>query len=385
MSLTVRTREQMAYELLLIAQTIMVITFILTTVGILTVYSASSLRAVDLFNSHQFYLRKQLIFALLSSLVTYIILRIPLSFFSKNTLWLLVFSILGLSLVFVPGFSRKIGGATRWLKFGGWTFQPSEFAKLALLFFLAKSLSRNSSNISGFNLSLLSNLFVVGIFAMLLMLQPDFGTTVLIGTVTFVLLYVAGLRLWVIFTAFSLGVVFIISSIFLTPYRLERLLSFLNPWEQIHRGGFQIIQSYLAYHNGGFFGVGLGESRQKLHFLPEAHTDFILAIIGEELGLIGVAFIWLLFLLLCWCGFRLTHLQEKPFNKFLCFGITLTLTLQAMINMAVTIGLLPTKGIPLPFISSGISSLMIYILMTGILVKIALKERQCLMISQKTQ
>ena len=209
-----------------------------------------------------------------------------------------------------------------------------------------------------------------------MMKQPDFGSTVLMGLVLFSMLFVAGLDWKYIFGAFLASVAAITAAIAVAPYRMARLTSFLDPWGEIKRGGFQIIQSYLAFQNGGLWGLGLGESRQKLFFLPEAHTDFILAVLAEELGFLGVTFLCLTFAYYCFLGFRIAFLQTKPFQRYLAFGLTATVGFQGAINMAVAMGLLPTKGIPLPFISSGASSLFMSLITTALLFRLSKYEHQ---------
>ena len=206
------------------------------------------------------------------------------------------------------------------------------------------------------------------------MKQPDFGSTVLMGLVLVGMLFVGGLNWRYILAALGAALIAAATAVIVAPYRMARLTSFLDPWAEIKRGGFQIIQSYLAFQNGGLLGLGLGESRQKLFFLPEAHTDFILAVLAEELGFLGVTFLCLAFAYYCFLGFRIAFLQTKAFQKYLAFGLTATIGFQGIINMGVAMGLLPTKGIPLPFISSGASSLLMSLVSTAFLLRLTLED-----------
>jgi cell division protein FtsW len=289
---------------------------------------------------------------------------------------LLVISLGLLALIFVPGVYKSGGGAARWISLGGFRFQTSEFAKLALVFFLAKNLSRKDFHVNSLTTGILPNIAVFGCFAVFMMRQPDFGSTVLMGLVLLGMLFVAGLDWRYIFGSLGVALTGMAIAIAMKPYRLARLTSFLDPWAEIQKGGFQIIQSYLAFQNGGLFGLGLGESRQKLFFLPEAHTDFILAVLAEELGFLGVTFLCLAFAYYCFLGFRIAFLQARPFQMYLAFGLTATVGFQGTINMGVAMGLLPTKGIPLPFISSGASSLLMSLVTTALLLRLTYNDHK---------
>jgi cell division protein FtsW len=265
----------------------------------------------------------------------------------------------------------KIGGAARWLNLPLVGGQPSELTKLALVLFLARNLSRKSSDIHSFTRGVLPNILVFGVIAGLLLVQRDLGTPVLLFTVTFFMLFAAGVTRKFILTAVAAFAGGIGIAVIFEPYRMARVMSFLDPWSQVKGSGFQIIQSFVAFQNGGLLGVGLGESKQKLFFLPEAHTDFILAVIGEELGLLGVLMVCAAFGYLGYLGFKIAHAQKTAHRRFLAFGITVTITVQACINIGVCMGLLPTKGMTLPFVSSGNSSLLVFLVISAILTKLA--------------
>jgi cell division protein FtsW len=348
-------------------QRLVATTLLLVLAGLIMVYAASALKGEQQFNDAFFFIRKQAAIAVSGFAFMALITKVPMRLIERLTLPLLVLSLGLLALIFIPGIYKTGGGAARWISLGGFRFQTSECAKLALVFFLAKNLSRKGFDIRSFKYGVLPNFIIFSMFALFMMKQPDFGSTVLLGLVMVGMLFVAGLDFRLILGAGVFAIIGGTIAIFLAPYRLARLTSFLDPWGQIKGGGFQIIQSYLAFQNGGLLGSGLGESRQKLFFLPEAHTDFILAVLAEELGFLGVTFICLTFAYYCFLGFRIAFLQKKSFQMYLAFGLTSMIGFQGAINMSVAMGMLPTKGIPLPFISSGASSLLISLVATALL------------------
>jgi cell division protein FtsW len=345
--------------------------FLLTALGLLAIYTSSSIPAEIKFHDTLFFVRKQFLLAALGFGLIMILQTLPLRWIEMLTLPLVAISALMLLFTLIPGLQYKANGAARWVRLAWFTFQPSELGKLAMILFLARNLSRPSARIDKRPMAILPNLAVLSGFVLLLMLQPDFGSTVVYVSITMLMLFVAGLPVRYIITAFCLGVVGVVAAILHAPYRLARITSFLDPWESIRTGGFQIVQSYLGFHNGGLLGVGLGESRQKLFFLPEAHTDFILSVIGEETGLLGVCLVVLCFAYIAWLGLRITTLQNETYRKFLAMGISSLISIQAIVNMGVAMGLLPTKGMPLPFVSYGSSSLLSFLLMVGILARLA--------------
>ena len=347
---------------------------LLIGIGILIIFTASSITANDKFGGIFFFAKKQLFVALVGMIIYSTIQRIDLKYIEKLTLPIIVLSIFLALGPLIPGIQHKVNGASRWIKFGPLTFQPAELCKLALILFLAKNLSRPTMNMLKVKSGIFSNMSLFIIFALLLMLQPDFGSTVLLGSVTFLMMFVAGLNRNYIIGAFITGIFAVIAAIAHAPYRLARLTSFLDPWKAVKEGGFQIIQSYIAFYNGNIFGTGLGNSKQKLFFLPEAHTDFILSVIGEELGLLGVSFVILCYLYLIHSGFEIAKNTNDCYKKYLSFGITTLISVQTSINMGVAMGLFPTKGMPLPFVSYGSSSLIVFIVAASILNKIGRDE-----------
>lgn len=349
------------------------IVFLLSGLGLITIYAASSMKGSQQFGDGFLFLKKQ-VAALLGGIVMIAaIMRLPFRLLEKLTLPVVVVSLILLVAVLIPGLHAHVLGASRWLNFGFIRFQPAELAKLALVLFLAKNLSRKGSNLNHFKTGVLPNLVAYSLFAGLLMLQPDFGTAFLLFVVTFMMLFVAGVSRKFISIATFAGLTACAVAVWVAPYRLRRLTSFMDPWSEIKEGGFQIIQSYLGFQNGGILGLGLGESKQKLYFLPEAHTDFILSVVGEELGLIGVLFVIMCFAYMTYLGIKITRTQQVVYRKFLAFGLTCLVSMQACINIGVAMGLLPTKGMTLPFVSSGASSLVIFLGVAGILARIALE------------
>ncbi|MBF0440459.1 MAG: putative lipid II flippase FtsW [Oligoflexales bacterium] len=351
---------------------IILTSLLLTGIGLLVIYTSSSIPAYQKFGDSLFFFRKQAAVSFIGIVLIILIHKIPFRWIEILTLPALFISLIFLSFCLVPGIRQTANGATRWIRLFGITFQPAELAKLSLILFLSKNLSRPSFDINKISSGIIPNLIVFSIFGVLLMIQPDFGSTFMLFLLTFLMLFTAGLSRKYIATSLGCGIVFIGLAILEAPYRIARLLTFIDPWSDLQRGGFQIIQSYLGFQNGGLFGLGLGESKQKLYFLPEAHTDFILSVIGEELGLLGVLFIISCFLYLTYLGIKITRKQRDQYKKFLCFGLTAMISLQAAINMGVCMGALPTKGIPLPFVSSGASSLVIFLISVGLLSKLGL-------------
>jgi cell division protein FtsW len=297
----------------------------------------------------------------------------PYFFVKRQTAWLLMGLIaMGfLVVVLLPGVGRTAGGARRWLPLGPVAVQPSEFAKLVVVLHLARWLANREDCLRDRWSVYLKAMVVPGLFVALVLVEPDLGTAVLIGAVAGVVLVLGGVP-W----SFALGgaaavVPVLATAVVSAGYRRQRLLAFLNPWADPSGTGFQIVQSYLALGRGGLFGRGLGQGTQKLFYLPEAHTDFIFAVMGEELGFVGAAAVCLLFALIIWRGFRVASRCQNPFGAYVAGGCTALIALQALINMGVVVGLLPTKGLPLPFISLGGSSLIVTCLAVGLLLNLS--------------
>ena len=274
----------------------MVIVAFLVVFGLIAIYASSSLKGAQEFSDPFFFFKKQAIAAALGFTMIGIMMVIPFRWMEKATVPLLLLTIGLLTLIFIPGMYVKVKGAERWLNLPFIGGQPAELTKPVLIMFLAKNLSRDSLKLGSFMSGILPNFLVLGLFTLLLFRQRDLGTPVVLFGITIIMLYTAGLTHKFIFGVAGLGVLGIFGAVMLEPFRVRRILSFLDPWSQVQDGGFQIIQSFVAFQNGGLLGVGLGESKQKLLFLPEAHTDFILPVIGEELGYLGVGLIICMFL-----------------------------------------------------------------------------------------
>jgi cell division protein FtsW len=347
------------------------IVLLLAGLGVVMVYSSSAVYASAKLNDGLWFFKRQAVGALLGLAALLAALKLGVQRLERLATPLLFLTIALLVLVQVPGLGHAAGGAQRWLKLGPLTFQPSELAKVTFVVWLARSLARKADRIRDFREGLLPHLVMLGLFALLLLLQRDFGTTAVLAALTFALLFVAGSRLiWLAGLAVAAVPVAAIA-IWREPYRLERIKTFLDPWRDPKNHGYQVVESLLGFGSGGAFGVGLGDSQQKLFFLPAAHTDFILSIVGEELGFAGVAFVLSLFALLVWRGLKAVHAASDAFGAYLALGLTLLLSLEALVNAGMALALLPTKGMALPFLSYGMSQLVSSFLAAGILLSVS--------------
>lgn len=352
-----------------------VITFALVLTGIVIVFSSSSIYALQHFSDSYYFLKKQIFFAAFGFLFL-----IALLFVDYHHLYKIIYPFLAIGLLlmialFIPGIGHRVGGARRWIDFGFFRFQPSEIAKYAVVFYLAYSLSKKEEKVRSFIIGFLPHLVVTGIFLALLLLQPDFGTAVSIAFIVLLMLFAAGARLSYLISALLVVIPAAWFLIMSAPYRKKRILAFLNPWNDPENTGFQIIQSFLAFYSGGILGLGLGDGRQKLFYLPEAHTDFIFSVAGEELGFFGVMLIVSLFILFLYRGIRIALRAPDLFGVYLALGITALISFQAITNMGVVMGLLPTKGLALPFISAGGTSLICNLAGVGILLNISVRQQ----------
>jgi len=346
-------------------------TLLLTMLGIVMVYSASAVYAGARLGDGLWFFKRQVAGAALGLAALVLALRVGYRRLEKLAVPLLFVSLLSLVAVHLPGFGRAAGGARRWLAIGTLQFQPSELVKLALVLWLARSLSRKQDRIRLFSAGVLPHLIVLGIVAALLLLEPDFGTTVVVASVTFALLFVAGARMTVLATGVAVAAPIAAVLVWTSRYRLQRVLAFLDPWSDPRGHGYQAVESLLAFGAGGTAGVGLGASHQKLFFLPAAHTDFILSIVGEELGFFGVAAVLLLFAVLVLRGVKAAYAAPDPFGFYLALGLTLLLALEALVNAGMALSLLPTKGMALPFLSYGMSSALSSLLAAGVLLSVS--------------
>jgi len=356
----------MSYDYVLLIPTLL-----LMGMGLVAIYSASSFLAEHKLGDSYFYLKKQAGFCLMGLFILILTKNIPTTLYRKLVYPFLFISFTLLLLIFIPGVGTKVGGATRWLRFAGFSFQPSELAKLSLAVYIAYSMAKEGQNMAHFSRGLLPHLFMTSAFMTLILLQPDLGTTIIIGCWVLILLFVGGLSFLQLFSVLILCVPIFLWLIWHADYRLKRWWAFINPWEDPQGLGFQIIHSFLAFGSGGILGVGLGNSKQKLFYLPEPHTDFILSIVAEELGLVGIATIITLFSIIIMRGIKIALDASDLYDSYLALGISTLIGLQVLVNMGVVMGLLPTKGLTLPLISYGGSSLVINLMSIGILLNIS--------------
>lgn len=351
--------------------TILFVTLTLALVGLVMVFSASAIVAGNRFHDPEFFLKRQVAWLGFGFLLMHLTSRIDYQLWRKLSIPILVCMVMLLIMVLVPGLGVAAKGARRWLRAGPVSVQPAEMVKLVAVVYLASYLSKKSDKITSFKGGLIPALIVIGLLSGLVLLEPDLGTVVVIGLVTVSLLFLGGARVTHLLGLGLCAIPAVLILVLSSSYRRQRLMTFLAPWKDASDAGFQITQSFLAFGSGGPFGVGLGEGKQKLFFLPEAHTDFVLALVGEELGLAGTATVILLFALFVWRGFLISARARMPFGKFLGLGITLLIGLQALVNAAVVTGLVPTKGLTLPFVSYGGSSLVVSFIGVGMLLSIS--------------
>ncbi|MGD0336480.1 MAG: putative lipid II flippase FtsW [Candidatus Omnitrophota bacterium] len=347
------------------------VTVVLICIGIVMIYSASGVYAWERYKDGFFFLKRHLSFLLIGILLTFGVMCIDYRKFRDYAKPMLILSLVLLLLVLVPGIGREVAGARRWFRFKIVSFQPSEFAILAVIVYVSDFISRKSSRIKEFWQGFVPPVAVLGISVLFILAQPDLGTSVALVTVVFIMLFIARARLTYLISLVLTSVPVLLLLILIAPYRRARILAFLNPWLDPHGSGFQIIQSQISLGSGGIFGVGLGHSKQKLFYLPAAHTDFIFSIIGEELGLLGTLGVIILFIIFIREGLKIIKHAPDKFGYFLALGLVLMITLKAVINIGVSCGILPTKGLPLPFISYGGSSFIFDMVSVGILINIA--------------
>lgn len=350
---------------------ILIPTILLVGIGLVMVYSASSHMAEHRIGDSYFYLKKQSFFCLLGLTLMVVARYTPCLFYRKLAYPLIITTLALLILLLIPGIGHRVGGATRWLKLAGFSCQPAEFAKFSMAVYIAYSMSKKASIMGNFSRGLLPHLIIAGIIMFLVIIQPDLGTAVIIGCWVMMMLFVGGARFYQLVSVVLFSTPAVLWLIYQAEYRLDRLWAYLNPWKDPTGFGFQIIHSFLAFGSGGLLGEGLGNSKQKLFYLPESHTDFVFSIIGEELGFIGVTVVIILFGLLITRGMKVALNAEDLYSTYLALGLTTLLGLQVIVNMGVVLGMLPTKGLTLPFISYGGSSLVLNLLSIGILLNIS--------------
>ena len=351
---------------------LLLMVFILCCIGLLVVYSSSvHLADYEKDGRHYFYLGKQLIFTVVGIFLMFGMKKIPCDYFVKPVYMIMMLNLLLMTLVLIPGIGFKAGGATRWFSIFGVSFQPSELLKLSLSIYMAYSMSKKESMMTTFWRGLVPHLLIVCLFMMLLISQPDFGTASIIGIWLFILLFIAGTKFRYMFWVFVLGGLLFVFFIFQEEYRVDRFMAFLHPDSDPLGVNYQINHSLWAFGSGGIFGTGIGSSKQALMYLPEAHTDFALSILAEETGLMGVTIVIVLFGILLWRGVQISLNTRDLYKTYLALGIVIMIGLQALINMCVVMSLLPNKGLPLPFISYGGSSLIFNLISVGVLLNIS--------------
>jgi cell division protein FtsW len=348
-------------------------TLLLVCASVVMVYSASALVALERYDQPYMFLTRQVLWAALGLAVLTIAMRIDYRTYRNDAfLW----ALLGLVALLLIGvlFRPAVNGTRRWFGFGGFGIQPSELAKIACVLFTALVLERRMHRIDELKYSLLPIGIVVGALMALILLQPDFGTAISLLLIVATMVFAAGLHYrYFLGTALAmLPVLYIV--LVSAPYRRRRLMAFWDPWADPLGDGFQVIQSLIAVGTGGVFGRGLMAGVQKLFYLPEPHTDFIYAVIGEELGLLGATGVLICFCVIAWRGMRIAMRAEDRFGAFVALGLTTMIAVQAFVNMSVVLGLMPTKGIPLPLVSAGGSSLLISLLGMGVLLNISQHE-----------
>ena len=344
---------------------------ILSIFGVIMIYSSSSIWAEYKFDDPFKYMKMQGLFLIIGIILMIAISKIPYTYYLKKTNIILGVCLLLLILVIIPGIGTVRNGSRSWFGIGSLGIQPSEFAKLGLLIFTSKYLSKNPKIINNIKTGVFPILIILFLIFGLIMLQPDFGTGTIIVVSIIALLFVSGVKLSFFTISIIIGIIGVAGLIIIAPYRLARILSFLNPWQDPLGSGFQIIQSLYAIGPGGLLGLGFGNSIQKHFYLPEPQTDFIFAVISEEFGFMGILIVAVLFLTIIYCCIKISLKTEDRFAKYLSFGIIFQLAFQTILNLMVVVGLIPVTGVTLPFLSYGGSSLLVSMASIGIILNIS--------------
>lgn len=353
---------------------LIIVVLALISIGVVMIYSSSAIYAHKYLDDSLYFLKRHIFYLAIGMILTSFVMAIDYRILQKYSKPLIVVSVLLLVLVLIPHVGKEVSGAKRWFKFAGFSFQPSEFAQLCVILYAADFLTRRKSQQKKKFLDFLPLMMVLGFIVLLILVQPDLGTSFSLTFAIMIMIYYAGMNLKYLLGIFLAALPALSWIIFSTPYRRARILAFLNPWEDPQGTGFQIIQSQIALGSGGIFGTGLGQSKQKLFYLPAAHTDFIFAIIGEELGIIGSLLLVGLFIFFIWQVSKVINNCKDHFGKFLAVGLLAIIMIKAVINMAVSCGLMPTKGLPLPFISYGGTSLVMDLLAIGLILNISVRS-----------
>ena len=343
----------------------------LVALGLVMVYSASAVTAAEKQGNGLYFLERQVLAAGVGLVAMAAAIKLGYRKLARLAFPLLLVSIVLLVVVLLPGVGTVVGGARRWLRLPGVSLQPAEIVKFSWVVYLAYSLAKKRDKVATFSVGFLPHLLLGGVLVALCMAEPDFGSSVELLVLLFILLFAAGTRLSYLVGSVLLALPLAYHAIAHSPYRLARITAFLDPWAHRRDVGYQVAQSLISVGSGGLFGLGLGESRQKLFFLPEAHTDFIFSIIGEELGLLGAVATILLYAVIVWRGSRAALRASETFGTYLGLGLTAMLGFQAAVNMSVAMGMLPTKGLTLPFVSYGGCSLVVSMAAAGVLLSLS--------------
>ncbi len=354
---------------------LLMVTSALVAFGVVMVYSSSAIYAQETYGDAAYFLKRHLLYLLIGAAGSWWVLTLEPQRIRRWAKPFMLVALLLLAVVLVPGLGHKVSGARRWFRLGMVSFQPAELAQLAIILYLADMLTRKRGLLQDFFQGVLPALTVLGVTVGLVLLEPDLGTSVTTAVVAILMLFLAQVRWRYLVPLFGAAVPAVGILVLIKPYRVRRIVAYLNPWADPEGSGFQLIQSLVALGSGGLLGLGLGESRQKLFYLPAAHTDFIFSVIGEELGFVGATATLVLLGLLCWCGIRLALSAPDDFGMLAGLGIVFLLALETLVHVGVATGAIPTKGLPLPFISYGGSSLIVNLLSVAVLLNVARPPR----------
>ena len=369
-----RNDPEFRYDILLISTSLLMI-----MIGLVMVASTSVTIADNFYSDPLYFFWRQLISVLIGFAAAFLIVNTPLEIWQKLSFLLLIIVVIFLMASLVPGIGREVNGSMRWIELGPINIQSSEIAKLCVIVYMAGYMIRHGQNVRTSFAGFIRPILVLTLVSGLLLLEPDYGATVVIFATALGMLLMGGVPLsrffvWVVVAATTL-----VSLAVLSPYRLQRLTGFLDPWQDPFNTGFQLTQALIAFGRGDWFGVGLGSSVQKLFYLPEAHTDFVFAVYAEEFGLVGVIFVVLLYLIIIWRAFliaQFAHQSGKLFSAYLAYGIGLVIGIQAFINIGVNMGVLPTKGLALPLLSYGNNSMVVTCMLIAMLIRVQFENQE---------
>lgn len=346
-------------------------TILLVALGLTMIYSASGVLAREKFHDSTYFLKRELIAVGIGFVGLAIAKTVPLEYLRKAVYPIFAVTLILLVAVLIPGVGSKVSGAQRWIRFGGFSFQPSELGKLAIVLFMAYVLSKKKEKIEVFLVGFVPPMLISGLAILLVLAGHDLGNAVVLAGTVFLLMFVGGARPSYLLSEVLLAFPAFYYLVAGVGYRRQRIMAFLNPWEHKQGAAFQIIQSYLAFHSGSLFGQGLGEGKQKLFYLPEAHTDFIFSVVAEELGLLGTLTIIGLFAVWLWRAYAISWKAKDLFAAYLALGVAVLFSFQVVFNIAVVMGLLPTKGLALPFLSYGGTAMIVSLTCVGLLLNVS--------------